>query len=951
VSTAPISSPELIAQAIAPADDGTGTQLTTSGNQTDIQGGTLSGDGANLFHSFQQFGLSQEQIANFLASPDIRNILGRIVGGDPSVIDGTVRITGGNSNLYLMNPAGVIFGANARLDVPAAFTATTANGISFGEDLWFSASGENPYTALQGDPTGFAFTSEQPGSIANAGDLAVAEGQSLTLTGGTVVNTGTLTAPGGLVTVLAVPGQHRVRVSQPGVLLELEIEPIAGGPNDLPYVPASLPTLLTGGEVQQVTGIRTNPDGTVALTGTRSPLPGTEGTAIVSGGIDVLGTTGGEVNVLGDRVAVTDAAINASGTYGGGTVRIGGDYQGQGTVPNASQTLIDQDVQVSADALLEGNGGLVVGWANDTASIHGTLTARGGSLTGDGGLVETSSRESLNLTATVDASAPNGEAGTWLIDPTNITIVSGDGGAIGTNQVGATLISNALNTGTNIDFDTSTATGGGEFDVGNITQLAGATIEKTAGGDVTLTFQAENNIVLNDDILSNSGALNVILNADSDASGSGSISLSTAEIRSNGGNIVLGGGTDPLDNPAISIETSFGDGIDISDSVLDTSGGNISARGLATASGAGIRINSSTLQTGQTGNGTVTLNGQGPTGILFNVGSIQSNNGNISLIGVGTQFAGLDIAGFNGSSEIRSTGDGNIILNGTVSDGANTNIGIRLGDNAGVFTQLEGAIRSTGTGDVSLNATGGRSISVEVGIIESGSGELTLTADVIALPNATFTGTGDVLLQPENPAVNFALSGPELNSLGGDFSLITIGRANSSGTITVTGDVTFNSPVSLRSPAGEGAIDTSKGILRGADDATITLEANQNITVDSISNPGRAITLTSVEGNIIANLLTSEVTGSTNVGDGGEVELTAGRDISVESIATNSISFGGSAGNAGSVSLQAGEDIAVSSIFSTTQAVTTAGNGGPVSLQAGGTINIDSNTPNLIGFQ
>ncbi|WP_259732393.1 filamentous hemagglutinin N-terminal domain-containing protein [Synechocystis sp. CS-94] len=71
----------VLAQNITPAADGTGTTVDSQGNQFNIGGGSLSGDGKNLFHSLQQFGLDQGQIANFLSNPDIRNILTRIVGG------------------------------------------------------------------------------------------------------------------------------------------------------------------------------------------------------------------------------------------------------------------------------------------------------------------------------------------------------------------------------------------------------------------------------------------------------------------------------------------------------------------------------------------------------------------------------------------------------------------------------------------------------------------------------------------------------------------------------------------------------------------------------------------------------------------------------------------------------------------------------------------------------
>jgi filamentous hemagglutinin family protein len=168
------------AQSITPNSDGTGTQVTVNGNQSDISGGTLSSNGQNLFHSFQDFNVSSGQVANFLSNAQIQNILARINGGDPSVIDGLLKVTGGNSNLFLMNPAGIIFGNNSALDVQGAFAATTANGIQFG-DSWFSAIGTNDYSNLLGNPTGFAFSMSQPGALFNAGNLSVNSNQSLNL--------------------------------------------------------------------------------------------------------------------------------------------------------------------------------------------------------------------------------------------------------------------------------------------------------------------------------------------------------------------------------------------------------------------------------------------------------------------------------------------------------------------------------------------------------------------------------------------------------------------------------------------------------------------------------------------------------------------------------------------------------------------------------------------------
>jgi len=268
------------AQPITPAPDGTGTTVTLDGNQFNIDGGTLSGDGANLFHSFEQFGLDANQIANFLSNPQIQNILGRVVSGDPSIINGLIQMTGGNSNLFLMNPAGIVFGQNATLNLPADFTATTATGIGFGDTNWFNAFGSNNYENLIGDPSQFAFDLAQPGTIINAGDLSLTPGQTLTLIGGTVVNTGTITSSEGTVNIAAVPGTSLVRISQPGSPLSLEIEP----PRDLqgnliPFAALDLPQLLTGTE----TGLTLNPDNLVTV--------GNTSIAVTPGNVTISGTT------------------------------------------------------------------------------------------------------------------------------------------------------------------------------------------------------------------------------------------------------------------------------------------------------------------------------------------------------------------------------------------------------------------------------------------------------------------------------------------------------------------------------------------------------------------------------------------------------------------------------------------------------------------------------------
>ena len=163
-------------QPITPAKDGTNTTVTPQGQQFNIKGGTRSG--ANVFHSFDKFNVHSGQTANFVTTPDTRNVLGRVKGG-ASYINGLIQVLGSSSNLFLMNPAGIMFGRDARLNVPASFSVTTATGIGFDQNnFWFKAMGTNDYSNLLGSPSGYRFDVSKPGSIVNEGSLTLNSGEN-----------------------------------------------------------------------------------------------------------------------------------------------------------------------------------------------------------------------------------------------------------------------------------------------------------------------------------------------------------------------------------------------------------------------------------------------------------------------------------------------------------------------------------------------------------------------------------------------------------------------------------------------------------------------------------------------------------------------------------------------------------------------------------------------------
>jgi filamentous hemagglutinin family protein len=205
-------------------------------------------------------------------------------------------------------------------------------------------------------------------------------------------------------------------------------------------------------------------------------VPTEQSLTLIGGDITHTGSLeapGGRVEVLGDAVSLVDTAtIDVSGPTGGGSVLIGGDYQGQGTIPRATRTLIDPGATINADAITSGDGGTVIIWADDTTQFYGTVSARGGSEMGDGGFVEVSSPRALIFDGQVDTTAPNGRIGLLLIDPVNIRVVPD-----GTVVVGGEEVTNNFN----LNFDDSP----------NEALIFASTINNATTG---ISLQATNNI-------------------------------------------------------------------------------------------------------------------------------------------------------------------------------------------------------------------------------------------------------------------------------------------------------------------------------------------------------------------------------------------------------------------------------------------------------------------------
>ena len=862
---------------IVPANDGTGTVVLPNGDRIDIKGGTTSGNGVNVFHSFQGFNVQTGQTANFVVSPQVQNVLGGVTGGDPSLINGTIQVTGSSANLYLLNPAGFIFGNNAQLNVNGSFTASTARTAWFGDrhlDIY------NPnYSNLSGNITGLEFDPNNPAAIVNSGNLSVNDGKSVTLAAPTVVNTGTVSAPNGSVSIVAVPdGRLRMNLGVEGLNFEF-LQPKDAQGNPLPFKALDLASLLTTGKLDSSSGVSLNSQGQAQLTASQTVIPNTAGTAIVSGNVSVASPVANssqvtsKIQILGDRVGLVGANLDASGVNGGGSVFIGGDFQGKGIIPNALMTFVSANSTIKADALQSGNGGRVIVWADNATRFFGNISARGGAISGDGGFVEVSGKQNLVFDGKVDLNAAIGKGGTLLLDPDNIIIANNvpdslgvpviDGGLpdiFETDLSGTITISQATLEGLapnqNITLEATNS-----ITIGTLTE---SEVEKAElGFSPTLTFPNGSGFVkfsarLGTFFMPSNSFLqargrNIIISAAKIEVGT--ILARTFANEGNAGNVNL---------TATGDITVKGRGIDVvSLSAVGLPGGNagnivIDAGGTFTVEGL-LRAFS---QTDNGGNVSVKANGS----ILFNCTVIVAGacgvetfaEGNIISPTVQRNSGNIDINSKNGAINIFNTAalntftgsDGNsgsIILSakeditmgsGFISSGLNFNNGrkasditIKSTDGKISLFNIDSSSASGLGGDIVLTAPNGinvRNITTGGSVIDSTGGKITFNGKVDLLQNSTFnTGTlssGDITFG---------------STVDGSYALNIIAN---------TGDVNFKGNVGSTTPL-IGLTTTSKETIINGSIST----ANSDITLNSLANFTAPSTLNAGTGTIALN--------------------------------------------------------------------------------------------------
>jgi filamentous hemagglutinin family protein len=471
-----------------------------------IDGGTVRG--ANLFHSFREFGVPTGGEAYFNNGLQIQNILTRVTGNSISNIDGVLRANGG-ANLFLLNPNGIIFGRNASLNVGGSFLATTANAIGFGNLGFFSAEAPNtPTPLLTVNPSALLFNQLTPAaitsqSIAPAGldpigqatyGLRVPDGRSLLLVGGDIsvdglgignpvngVNAGGLKAYGGQIELGGLAGAGTVGLFVDGNNLSLSF-PIR--------VPRANVSLTNVADVN----VRAGGGGSIAVNAQNFSMAGG---SVLKAGIDLgLGSSG---SIAGNIEINTTGVINLSNlSLIDNLVNKGARGQGGDTNITTRQLLVSGGALVGAGTYGAGNAGNltvnatdkveVIGESADSRFASGLFTESFG--TGNAGnLTITTGQLLFSNGARVSASsADTGNAG-------NLTITTGqllisNGAQVSTATYGAGNGGNLTVNATN-KVQVIGASADGRFPSGLLTA------SRTTGDAGNLTITTEQLLVFN----------------------------------------------------------------------------------------------------------------------------------------------------------------------------------------------------------------------------------------------------------------------------------------------------------------------------------------------------------------------------------------------------------------------------------------------------------------------
>ncbi|MFX15108.1 filamentous hemagglutinin N-terminal domain-containing protein, partial [Salmonella enterica] len=850
--------------------------ISTSGNQMTVNQNTQG-----MVTNWNSFDIGKNHTVQFVQPGSSAVALNRVTGGHESQILGTLKA---NGQVMLINPAGVMFGKGAKVNT-AGLVASTKN-IS-NEDFMAGR-----YTFSGGS---------QPGAeIVNQGSLTTTKGGYIVLAADRVRNQGEIRTPGGRVVLAAADrvtlqldntGLTAVSVNGSVVNALAENRGLISATNGQVYLTARgkdmlLNTVVNNSGTVEAKGLSER-GGEVVLDGGDSGVVSQSGMLLA----DSDSGRGGKITLEGQNIHLAGGSlISATGETGGGEVYAGGGWQGKdSSIRHASKVVMDKTAVIDVSAKARGQGGTAVLWSDDYTNFRGTILARGGVQGGDGGRVETSSHHNLQAFGDVDASAVKGNAGEWLLDPFDITVVSGSTDTdvnegtgndgiftpdSGTSQVSNGTLEQRLNNGTNVTIKTAKENSG-STQWGNITVNAG--INHTANNNVSLTLEADGNInITNHNITSTAGKLDVnLLGA---GSHDGTITLNNATVSSNGGNITLGQLNAGHDG------TTSGLAVNITNSTLNATAGNISL----TANN-GATLGNGTLNGNEV---SVSASSGTDTALVINLGSNLTAAGNLTVSGetsaTGDKY-GIHTWGnsqFTASNTLTMTAEA---AGGT--DGAFNASNINVSAQNAVIKGNAGGAGGTGVkldGNIA-NILSGGNLSITGTTTGSGS-----SIGVNVTANLTANGAGNLNVTGNGAqGVGVKVSGKTLT--GGNVTVTgTSGNSNGKG-LEVTGGI-------LNATGGNIVLTGCMTGANGGFGAHIyggsNFKATENITITGSAMDGTNGGL-NLNGNTFSakNTILNGTSGRNNLGAkvGGNINVTAG-NLSISGTATRVNSASGVTG-------------------------------------------------------
>jgi filamentous hemagglutinin family protein len=471
-----------------PISEGQTTSITSSGLGTTISpasidpagrpnyiitGGTRPGDGPNLFHSFGDFSVGTNNVARFFNETGraTTNILSRVTGGQTSNIYGTIQTAGfGTAALWLINPAGIVFGPSASLNVGGSVHFSTADYLRLGSgnDRFYADLGKTSQLTSAA-VTAFGFLGERPAgpiTVQGGTPLTVSEGSAISLIGGDVSITGrTISSPGGLLSVVSAGGTNVPPVSA-------EISPS----------PTFRPTAVESQGRVTLENATLNSSSSASFSGA--------GTILISGGKLVLNQTSFIANSHGANPG--DEVVGRVIPTSGDVKVYADDATIQGSTFRTGVTGFTANNNISKfGGIVSGNIEFQVGTLNASDTTMGTTPtadkASVGSININGRGLVTLRDSQLNTDANTRFSTTDSGSITILAD--DIQLLTGPGSSVGTTLSAKSF---AL-------FDPVTA-GSLLFEAGKTITTRGANIQTVVGsgegGDII--FKAGNSINLLD---------------------------------------------------------------------------------------------------------------------------------------------------------------------------------------------------------------------------------------------------------------------------------------------------------------------------------------------------------------------------------------------------------------------------------------------------------------------